>query len=199
VGRGLLAVALLAPLARLVVVRSVDWTPLEMPLARGATAERSFEVGQSGTYELALRIDRPADRERRTTAECALGFDFVECEGRAAVRLRWHLRSNDGRDVRCGAEPAGTQVVDARSSGGRFTPAFVERWLGCMDARDGAAYALRVEALSGIEALEPLHARFVVQSSSALDRDQQSLTAAIWMTSLLVGVAGAVVASRPMG
>jgi hypothetical protein len=197
-GRGLLIVAVAAPLSRGAVVQWINWTPLEIPLRAepGAVEPREFSVDQAGAYELAVRIDRPADRARHAAAECALGFDFVECEGSAPMRLRWYLRSHDWQDVRCGTEPAGARLVEARSSGGRFTPAFVERWLGCFDADERTRYSLQVEVLSGLEAVASLHPRFLILPSSQLDRDQHSLTAAVWLTSLLVGLAGAVVVSH---
>lgn len=190
IGSGLLVVAILAPIVRLAAVQSVNWTPVVMTLAAGASERREFGVGHAGAYELGVRIDRPADRERNAAAECALGFDFVECEGTTPVRLRWQLQAHDGRPVRCGPDPAATREVEARSSGGRFTPEFLERWLGCFDAEERVRYSLQVEVISGLEPLQSLHPRFLVLPSSDLDRDQYSLTAAVWMLSLFVGLTG---------
>lgn len=198
VGTGLLVVAIFAPIVRLAAVQSVDWTPVVMPLASSASERRTFSVGHSGAYELGVRIDRSADRQRFAAAECALGFDFVECEATTPVRLRWQLQADDGREVRCGTSPAGSRVVDMRSSGGRFTPEFVERWLGCFHADERVRYSLQVHVVSGLEPLESLNPRFLVLPSSDLDREQYSLTAAVWMISLLVGFAGVLlISARP--
>ena len=185
-----MAGAVLAPVVRFAMVQRIEWTPVVMPLAAGASARRDFTVGHSGAYELGVQIDRPADPERSVAAECALGFDFVECEGRTPLRLRWQLRADDGRGIYCGTALADVRVIDARSSGGRFTPGLVERWLGCFDADEDVVYSLQVDGLSGIGELAALHPRFVVLSSATLDRTQHSLTAAVWMLSLFVGLVG---------
>jgi hypothetical protein len=198
VGTGLLVVAICAPIVRLAAVRSVDWTPVVMPLAQRASEWTEFRVDHSGPYELAVQIDRPGERAESIAAECALGFDFVECEATTPVRLRWQLQAHDGPDVRCGTSPAGSRVADMRSSGGRFTPEFAERWLGCFHADERIRYSLQVQVLSGLEPLESLNPRFLVLPSSDLDREQYSLTAAVWMISLLVGLAGVLlISARP--
>lgn len=180
----LLAGAVLAPLGRFAVVQSVDWTPLAIALPSSGAVTREFVVDRPGRYELAVRIDRPAVKSASDEAGCRLGFDWLACSGEEPfLRLRWRIG------------PA-AHVIDSRSSGGRFTPAIVERWLGSFDARADAAYVLNLEIISAPEALRSLNPRLLVLPSMALDREQQSRTAAVWLTSLLVGLAGAVLADR---
>ena len=183
--------AVLAPAVRYVVVRSVNWTPVEMPLGGdpGTAHRQDFSVDQSGQYELAVRIDRPPVKSRSDHAECLLGFDWVECAGIAPLTFHWDLESDDGSPPGCGDEPRTAGVVEGRSSGGRFTPAVAERWLGCVDAHEDVRYALEVDVLSDLDELAPFNPRVVVVSSDALDRDEYSLTAAVWLTSLLAGFA----------
>jgi hypothetical protein len=191
-GAALLMVAALAAIVRSVLVWSTEWTPLEIALTdeRGTVGRREFQVDRSGTYELALRIDRPRDALRRTAAECALGFDWVECAGTDPVRVRWTLGTTDGGTVRCGTQPMRAVDLDVRTSGGSFTNERVERWLGCFDANDESGYGLEAELLSGFDRLAALRPHFVVVPSSSLVRDESSLTAAVWMMSLLMGLAG---------
>ena len=198
-GIALLATAVGAPIARLAYVQWIDWTPVEVPLAAAVPWRREFRVDQSGKYELAVKIDRPGDRAASTAAECALGFDFVDCEPFVPLALRWRLAAADGGPVTCGGDDARAGTVDSQSSAGGFTTVSIERWLGCFDADEDARYVIDVEPLAFADFLKPLNPRFVVQPSSALNRDEYSLTAAVWMISLLVGLAGglAIVLGRP--
>lgn len=189
VGAALLSGAVLLPLGRFTLVQSVNWAPLDMPLP-DRSVSRQFRVDVPGRYEVAVRVDRPAGKSSRDEAECLLGFDWVECEGGdPALAIRWTVES-DGGAVRCGAEPAGTRTVGRRSSDGRFTPAIAERWLGCFDADPRTRYTLRVHPLSSHAPLQRFNPRVMVLSSDALNRTQYSTTAAVWLTSLLTGMAG---------
>jgi hypothetical protein len=174
--------AVAAPAFRAVVVNLVDWTPVEIPLdgEGGAPPHQDFGVGRSGKYVLAVRIDRPEAKPAADHAECLLGFDRVHCAGIEPVPIRWAVTSASGAAVQC-ADPV---------NGGRFTPASLERWLGCFDAREEDRYAVRVELPAGAGALRPFHPRFLVTASSALDREHQSVTAAVWLTALFAGFAG---------
>jgi len=195
VGAVLLAGAILAPIVRFALVSSVEWTPLTVLLPPSGTVTGEFDVDRSGRYELAVRIDRPSQTSS-TDAECRLGFDWIACESAPPMRLRWTLQSSDGLPVRCGDEARDAGIVDSRSSGGRFTPMLIERWVGCFDARIGVRYALDVVVTSNLDALRPFNPRVVVSSSSVLDRERHSLTAATWVISLLVAVAGLLLADR---
>ena len=185
-GAVLLAGAVLAPLGRFAMVQSVDWSPVAIALPSSGAVTRDFVVDKAGRYELAVRIDRPAVKSASDDAECLLGFDWLECPGdEPFLRLRWRIRPADPE-----------HVVDRRSSSGRFTPAIVERWLGSFDARKDASYVLHVEAISQPEDLRALNPRLLLLPSTALDRERHSRTAAVWLASLLVGLAGAVLSDR---
>jgi hypothetical protein len=189
--------AIVAPVARFVQVRTVDWTPIEFPLPPDGTA-REFLVEKSGTYELAIRIARPQAGSARDHAECLLGFDWVECStADPPVTLRWTLHERGGPSVHCEGDRHDGRAVEGRSSGGRFTPITVERRLGCFDGREGTRYVLDVDA-SNLEGLEDLEPRFAVVASPALDREQHSRAAGVWVLSLLVGLAGFLLADRPV-
>ena len=168
------------------MVQSVDWSPVAIPLPLSGAVTRDFVVDTAGRYDLAVRIDRLPVKSASDEAECLLGFDWLECAGDGPfLRLRWSIR------------PAGAEhVADSRSSSGRFTPAIVERWLGSFDARTDAPYVLHVEAFSQPEDLRALNPRLLLLPSTALDREQHSRTAAVWLASLLVGLAGAVLSDR---
>ena len=182
----LLTAAVLAPVARWAFVQTIEWTPLDVPLSGKVDVSwrEEFAIEHSGKYELAVRIDRPQNKTGTHHAECLLGFDRVGCEGIAPMPLQWHLASADGASIRCAD----------RVGGGRFTDDAVERWLECFDAVKGRRYALRVDAPTGAGALEQYAPRFIVTSSSALDRQQHSVTAAVWLASLLLGFMGLLLA-----
>ena len=195
IGAALLIGAVTAVASRFVFVQTINWTPIEIPLPGDGTT-REFLVEKSGTYELAIKIDRPEARSDRDDAECLLGFDWVECSATdPPVAVRWTLHERDGSPVHCAGDPRGGRAVEGRSSGGRFTATVAERRLGCFDGRKGARYVLEVDAsnLEGLAALEP---RFVVVPSPALDRERYSQTAGVWVTSLLVGLAGFLLVDR---
>ena len=185
-GAVLLAGAVIAPLGRFAMVQSVDWTPVAIALPSSGVVTREFVVDKAGRYELAVRIDRPPVKSASDHAECRLGFDWLECAGdEHFLRLRWSVST-------AGAE----RVVDRRSSGGRFTPALVERWVGSFDAGENASYVLNAETVSAPEDLRALNPRLLVLPSTTLDREQHSRTAAVWLASLLIGLAGAVLTDR---
>jgi hypothetical protein len=196
IGTALLLGAVIAPVLRFVVVQTVDWTPLEIPLSADGGVAREFSVEKSGKYEVAIAIERPPVKSSSDEVECLLGFDWVECPSTdPVVAPRWILKAQDGGPVHCDGEPVDPSRADGRSSSGRFTPTTVERWLGCFDAREDARYVLDVR-VSNLERLSDVKPRFVVISSAALDREQHSLTAAVWLTSVFLGLAGFLLVDR---
>jgi hypothetical protein len=193
VGAALLGTAIAAPLGRSASVWSFNWTPLQLPLpaAVGVAGPREFTIERTGTYELAVQIDRPRDKERTSEAECLLGFDWLECsEVAPVINMRWTLQSLDGRPPRCASEPAGQGVVLNRGLSGSFTPGEIRRRLACFDSKQGSRYSLQVETAADTRALQPFQPRLVVQPSPALARDHYSGTAAVWLAALALAVTG---------
>jgi hypothetical protein len=175
----LLTAAVLGPAWRLGAVEWRDRTPLELPLAEAPAASRvDFSIDRPGRYDIAIEIDRPQGRDLSQRAECLLGFDRVDCSGTEPVRVDWHLSSHHGGEVAL-----------TRSSDGTFTPQSIARALAAFDAVARGRYAIRVDR-SSVSALAGYRPRLVVMPSARLNRDRSSVTAAVWLTAVIVGLAG---------
>ena len=140
---------------------------------------------KSGRYELAVAIDRPKTKDSSDEAECFLGFDRTYCSGIEPLRLEWALASQESGDV-----------TVTGSSDGIFTPAAITRSVGTFDGAAGVRYAIRVDVLSDVTEIHSYRPRVIVIPSPVLKREEYSLTAAVWLTSLFAGLAGLLLAGR---
>ena len=174
-----MAAAIAAPLCRFAVVQAIDWSPLALPLITGVSAvDGEFTVGQPGRYEFALEIDRPPDAGRAHLAECLLGFDRADCDDRPAMRVEWLLESG------------GLPLAVTPSSAGRFTETIIARSVAGFDAPTPGSYRIHAAVLSNPPDLRTFRPRIVVLPSATLNRDRDSMTAAVWLTSVIVALAG---------
>jgi hypothetical protein len=185
IGAALLLGAVIAPVSRFVVVQTVDWTLLEIPLSAEGEVTREFSVEKSGRYEVAITIERPRVKSSSDEAECLLGFDRTYCSGIEPLRLEWQLVSQ-----------AGGVVTVTGSSDGVFTPAAMTRSVGTFDGASGVRYAITVDVLSDATEIRSYRPRVIVIPSPVLDREEYSLTAAVWLSSLFAGLAGFLLVDR---